>query len=325
MAGLSDSGAGDRAGVLFGTLSRGARDRAGWITDVRAMIETNKIPFKASGERTVCPQCNLRGLCLPGGLGAEDMRQLDTVIGVRRRVRRGQYLYRSGDAFSAIYAIRQGFFKTEVLTEDGRDQVTGFPMAGDFLGMDGISGDAHTCNAVALEDSEVCRIPFEDLERLLSTLQTLQRHFHKLMSREIVRGQGVMGWLGPLPADKGLAAFLLNLSQRLRVRGYSPTEFHLRMTRKEIGSHLGVRLQTVSRSFSRFQEEGYISVRQKHIRILDMCGLQNMMTPLATDPPCVASVPVYTPGQARLEDTQHPSGERIRLPRRTIDATSHAS
>lgn len=288
-------------------------------------MATNIVSFDVPDRRNACSQCALRGLCLPGGLAPDEMGQLEAVIGVRRKIRRGQYLYRSGDEFSAIHAIRRGFFKTEVLAEDGRDQVTGFQMAGDFLGMDGISNEVHTCNAVALEDSEVCRIPYVDLEHLSSKLPKLQHHFYKLMSREIVRDQGVMAWLGSLGADKGLAAFLLNLSQRLAIRGYSSSEFHLRMTRKEIGSHLGVRLQTVSRSFSRFQEEGLVSVQQKHIRILDISRLKKLMDPDPSDPSCVQASPVRIARTALLQDAQCRPGTRIRSSRRTADASSHAT
>jgi len=164
-----------------------------------------------------------------------------------------------------------------VLLEDGRNQVTGFQMAGEILGMDGISGEAHTCNAVALEDSEVCVIPFGQLEHLSREIQTLQHHFHKVMSREIVRDHGVMMLLGTMRAEERLAAFLLNLSQRFTARGYSPAEFHLRMTRDEIGSYLGLKLETVSRAFSHFQEDGLISVQQKHIVILDHAGLKQLL------------------------------------------------
>ena len=182
-----------------------------------------------------------------------------------------------GDAFEAIYAIKMGFFKTDILLEDGRDQVTGFQMAGEILGMDGIGTDLHTCNSIALEDSEICIIPFVQLEQLSREVQALQRHFHKVMSREIVRDHGVMMLLGTMRAEERLAAFLLNLSQRFTARGYSPQEFHLRMTREEIGSYLGLKLETVSRAFSRFQDDGLISVHQKHIRILDGGGLKRLL------------------------------------------------
>ena len=227
--------------------------------------------------KTACSNCNLRELCLPLGLSEDEMVRLDDLVALRKRAKRGEHLYRAGQPFDAIYAIRSGFFKTDVLLEDGRDQVTGFQMTGELLGLDGISTEHHSCNAVALEDSEVCIIPFSRLEGLSREIQTLQHHFHKVMSREIVRDHGVMMLLGTMRAEERLAAFLLNLSQRFTARGYSPAEFYLRMTREEIGSYLGLKLETVSRAFSRFQEEGYIAVQQKHIRILDIPGLKKVM------------------------------------------------
>jgi CRP/FNR family transcriptional regulator len=164
------------------------------------------------------------------------------------------------------------------MIEDGRDQVTGFQMTGELLGLDGISGEMHTCNAIALEDSEVCAIPFLHLEGLSRQIHTLQHHFHKVMSREIVRDHGVMMLLGTMRAEERLAAFLLNLSQRFKARGYSPAEFNLRMSRDEIGSYLGLKLETVSRAFSRFQEDGLLAVHQRKIRILNTAGLRKLMT-----------------------------------------------
>ena len=228
--------------------------------------------------KTACSNCNLRELCLPLGLNAHELTKLDEMVSLRKRLKRGEHLYRSGQPFDSIYAIRSGFFKTDVLVEDGRDQVTGFQMTGELLGLDGISTEVHTCNAVALEDSEVCTIPFSHLEGLSREIHTLQHHFHKVMSREIVRDHGVMMLLGMMRAEERLAAFLLNLSQRFTARGYSPAEFNLRMTREEIGSYLGLKLETVSRAFSRFQEEGLIAVQQKHIRILNIPGLKKLMT-----------------------------------------------
>ncbi|HEX6736178.1 MAG TPA: fumarate/nitrate reduction transcriptional regulator Fnr [Azonexus sp.] len=227
--------------------------------------------------KTACSSCNLRELCLPYGLNLEELERLDDLVSTRRRIKRGDHLYRAGEAFDSIYAIRSGFFKTDVLLEDGRDQVTGFQMAGELLGLDGISTEHHTCNAIALEDSEICSIPFNRLESLSREIHTLQHHFHKVMSREIVRDHGVMMLLGTMRAEERLAAFLLNLSQRFTARGFSHAEFYLRMTREEIGSYLGLKLETVSRAFSRFQEEGYIAVQQKHIRILDVNGLKALM------------------------------------------------
>lgn len=242
------------------------------------MPAPNVIPLNLTSLKAACSQCNLRELCLPYGLSEEEVAQLDTLVGARRKLKRGQHLYRAGDPFEALYAIKIGFFKTDILLEDGRDQVTGFQMAGEILGMDGIGTEVHTCNSIALEDSEICVIPFPQLEHLSREIRALQHHFHKVMSREIVRDHGVMMLLGTMRAEERLAAFLLNLSQRFTARGYSPQEFHLRMTREEIGSYLGLKLETVSRAFSRFQEEGLISVHQKHIRILDNAGLKKLLS-----------------------------------------------
>ena len=145
---------------------------------------------------------------------------------------------------------------------------------GEIVGMDGIGTDHHAADVTALEDSEVCVIPYARLEEA-----GLQRQLHRVMSRELVRDQGVMMLLGTMRAEERLAAFLLNLSQRFTARGYSPNEFHLRMKREEIGSYLGLSLETVSRLFSRFQSEGLVAVQQKHIRILDVAGLRSVMLP----------------------------------------------
>jgi CRP/FNR family transcriptional regulator len=187
---------------------------------------------------------------------------------------RGDSLYRNGEKFSALYAIRTGFFKTSVAAEDGRDQVTGFQMAGEVIGLDGIVSDHHTCDAIALEDAEVCVMNFDRLEDLSREINALQRHVHKIMSREIVRENGVMLLLGSMRADERLAAFLLNLVQRLHTRGFSQSELVLRMTREEIGSYLGLKLETVSRTFSKFVEEGIVEVKQRHVRILNPDALK---------------------------------------------------
>ncbi len=234
-------------------------------------------PVNLAHLKTACSTCNLRELCLPVGLDRTQIESLDDLVYTRKKVKRGEALFRGGDPFTSLYAIRSGFFKSRVASEDGRDQVTGFQMAGELMGIDGIGADRHSCDAVALEDSEVCVIPYTRLEELSHRFEVLQRHFHKVMSREIVRDHGVMLLLGSMRAEERLASFLLNLSQRFTARGYSASEFILRMTREEIGSFLGLKLETVSRAFSKFQEEGLISVQQKHIRIADIAGLKKIM------------------------------------------------
>ena len=216
---------------------------------------------------------------MPIDLSPQELDRIDEVVAVRRKIKRGAMLFRNGEKFTNLYAIRTGFFKTCVDTEDGRGQVTGFQMAGEVIGLDGIVNDQHTCNAVALEDAEVCVMPFDRLEELSREVTALQRHVHKIMSREIVREHGVMLLLGSMRAEERLAAFLLNLVQRLFARGFSQSELVLRMTREEIGSYLGLKLETVSRTFSKFADEGIVEVKQRHVRILKIDALKEIVNP----------------------------------------------
>lgn len=211
---------------------------------------------------------------MPMDLSPGDLGRLDELVTTRRKIRRGSPLFSNGERFLALYAIRTGFFKTSIATEDGRDQVTGFQMAGEIIGLDGIVGDHHTCDAIALEDAEVCVMPFDRIEALSREVPALQSHVHKIMSREIVREHGVMLLLGSMRAEERLATFLLNLVQRLHARGFSQSELVLRMTREEIGSYLGLKLETVSRAFSKFAEEGLVEVKQRHVRIIDTDALR---------------------------------------------------
>ncbi len=221
-----------------------------------------------------CSSCNLRELCLPGSLGADDLQRVENLVYARRRLKRGESLFKSGDEFNAVYALRSGFFKTSLIDADGREQVTGFFMGGELVGMDGIGTGRYNGHAIALEDSEVCVMPFSLVEELSREIPALQRHLHAVLAREIVRDHGVMMLLGSMRAEERLATFLINLSKRFMRRGYSASDFHLRMTREEMGSYLGLKLETVSRLFSSFQKDGLIEVQQKHVRILDIAGLQ---------------------------------------------------
>jgi CRP/FNR family transcriptional regulator len=229
--------------------------------------------------KVACSNCNLRELCMPMQLDQAELERIDEVVATRRSIKRGTALFRNGEKFTSLYAIRTGFFKTSVATDDGREQVTGFQMAGEIIGLDGIVGDQHSCDAVALEDAEVCVMPFDRLEELSREVNALQHHVHKIMSREIVREHGVMLLLGSMRADERVAAFLLNLVKRLHARGFSRSELVLRMTREEIGSYLGLKLETVSRTFSKFVDEGIVEVKQRHLRILDADALQRIVNP----------------------------------------------
>ena len=226
----------------------------------------------------------MRERCLPSGMNDAGLKLMDQLITSRRSVRRGQYLFRAGEAFKSLYAIRLGFFKTFVTAKSGREQVTGFQMAGELMGLDGISTTHHACHAIALEDSQVCAIHYEDLEALSSSFPPLLQQFHRLMSREILRDQSMMMVLAQARAEERVANFVLNLAQRLRLRGYSASNLVLRMSRDDIGNYLGLTLETVSRTFSRLQDEGVLAVKYREISILNTRALIEVAS-RATDNP----------------------------------------
>jgi len=246
-------------------------------TGLRATIPVRDIGSNVSRLPNMCSSCSSREVCLPCCMHSEEAGELDELIYTRIRVKRGQHLFRSGDGFGSLYAIRSGFFKSVSSVEDGREQVTGFHMPGEMLGIDALGTDIHTRDTIALEDSEVCVIPYARLVELGASVEGLQRQFHRILSRQISGEHGIMMLLGTMRAEERLAMFLLNLSQRFLARGYSATEFVLRMTRDEIGSYLGLKLETVSRMFSRFQAEGLVDVSNRHIRILDATGLKGCL------------------------------------------------
>jgi CRP/FNR family transcriptional regulator len=226
--------------------------------------------------KTHCVNCSVRELCLPVRVDPDGLRQIDALITDRLHLRKGDTLYRAGAPFLALYAVRVGSCKTTVLGEKGHEQVAGFHMIGDIVGLDGLGTERHGGEAVALEDSEVCVLPFDRLEELARHVPPLQRNLHKVMSTEIARDHGVMLFLGSMRAEERLAVFFLNLSKRYHDRGYSATEFVLRLTREDIGSYLGLKLETISRLLSRFQAAGLIQVQGRVVKLLDLTALKQL-------------------------------------------------
>ena len=220
-----------------------------------------------------CSTCHLRELCLPSGMTGVEVEQLDQLKFQRQRIKAGQVLYAQGDPFEFIYAVRAGTLKSSLTVADGREQVSSFHIAGEQLGLDGVAQGRHGTTATALEDTELCAIPYAHVAQLTVAGITQEHLISRLMSREIVREHSLMMLLGSMNAVERLATFLLNLAGRLKARGYSASEFHLRMTRAEIGSHLGMKIETVSRTFSTFQKQRLLQVDKRHIRILDLDGL----------------------------------------------------
>ena len=245
--------------------------------NTRIPARRNPDGFPAESLKAACAKCSLRELCVPGGISTKDLEDLESIVAMRRRVKKGSNLFHAGEEFKCLFAVRTGFFKTCVSANDGRDQITGFQAPGELLGLDGVASERHSVDAIALEDSEVCILPYADLERIARDFQPLQHQLHRVMSRELVREHGVMLLLGSMKAEERVAAFLLNISERYKRLGYAADEFILRMTRQEIGSYLGMKLETVSRTMSKFQEQGLISANGKSVKLLEMDALKQIV------------------------------------------------
>jgi CRP/FNR family transcriptional regulator len=227
-------------------------------------------------DKVACQDCSLFRLCIPVGIDQSELRELDRIILRHRPIQRGDHLFKDGEVFHSIYAVRSGSLKTYGLTADGREQVTGFFLPGEIVGLDAIGGGQHSCSARALETTSVCEIPFAELETLGERLPSLPKQMLRIMSKEMHHDQLLLMLLGKRTAEERLAAFLLSLSQRFGQRGYSSSEYNLSMSRNDIGNYLGLAVETVSRLFSRFQDDGVVAARGRHVRILDVPRLREM-------------------------------------------------
>ena len=252
---------------------------------------TSEIPIAAakaapqqchSSPQVSCGDCRLSALCLPISLHIDDIDKLDKIVQRGRPLQKGDHLYRAGDDFHAVYAIRSGTVKAVHITDDGLEQVTGFYLPGEIIGMDGIARNRYSNSAIALETASVCEIPFSRMEELSLQMPSLQRHFFQLMSKEITQDQQLITLLSKNSAEERIAALLLSISSRNHQRALSSTHFRLPMSRADIGNYLGLTVETVSRVLSRFQKQALICVDKREIAINDLDKLRkisNAMSP----------------------------------------------
>ncbi|WP_096462445.1 fumarate/nitrate reduction transcriptional regulator Fnr [Sulfurifustis variabilis] len=241
-----------------------------------AASAVSRVPAEIARLKIQCKDCTLFQLCLPVGVGAADLELLDRIIKRRRMLPRGEHLFRVGDPFNAIYAVRSGSIKTYTMVEDGRVQVTGFHLPGELLGLDAINVDRHPCSARTLEATSVCEVPFDRFEELSRQVPALARQMFRIMSKEILHDHDMLTQLGRQSSEHRLAGFLVNLSERYGARGFSRREYNLSMSRTDIGNYLGLAEETVSRLFTRFQEQGLLQVTRKHVRITDLERLHSL-------------------------------------------------
>ncbi|WP_337815492.1 fumarate/nitrate reduction transcriptional regulator Fnr [Acidihalobacter sp.] len=236
------------------------------------------------GFSRACADCQLQDLCLPIGICRSDVARLDQIINRKRPLQRGAALFNQGDQFGALYAIRSGSIKSFSISDDGREQINAFHLPGEILGLDAISDSSHPSSAVALETTSVCELPFERLHALAHEIKDLQHQLLRVMSRELNADERFMRILASRNAEERLAGFLLNLSSRHGMRGYSSTEFNLSMSRHDIANYLGLAVETVSRLFTRFQQDGLIEAQRKAVKILQREALAEMAGNTGPDP-----------------------------------------
>ncbi|NQD37904.1 fumarate/nitrate reduction transcriptional regulator Fnr [Permianibacter sp. IMCC34836] len=223
-----------------------------------------------------CQQCSISQLCLPVSLAEAEVEHLDSIIKRNRPLQRGEHMFRAGDSFQSLYAIRSGSLKTYTVSPDGEEQITGFHLAGEVIGLDAVYKQSHPSFAMALETTMVCELPFEQLEELSGSIPGLRQQLLKVMSREILEDQELLLLLNKKNAEERLAAFLINLSTRYARRGRSAQRFLLPMTRGDIGNYLGLTIETVSRLFTRYQKAELIQAQGKEVSILDMKTMSEM-------------------------------------------------
>lgn len=221
-----------------------------------------------------CNQCRLGKICLPVALDTTDIVKLDEIVKRGRILQKGDHLYRANDPFSSVFAIRSGYIKTYKITDDGEEQVTGFYFPGEIFGMDGISKSKYMSSAKALESTAICEIPFSRFQDLTTQLPSLQTHFFQLMSQEITTEQQLITLLSKKTAEQRIATLLLTISARNAHRHLSASAFRLAMSRTDIGNYLGLTVETVSRTLSKFHKNGLIDIDQKEVAIKDFDSLR---------------------------------------------------
>ncbi|MBN1379922.1 MAG: helix-turn-helix domain-containing protein [Gammaproteobacteria bacterium] len=228
-----------------------------------------------------CEQCALSCFCLARDLLGSERTRFASVVKRRRILKPGDNLFIAGDRFHALYILHTGAAKSYLISESGEQQVTGFHMPGELIGIDGLSDHVHAYCVEMLETSSVCELPMPELDRMIATSRALRHRFLSLIAKALIDEQQMLLTLGKLNAEQRLAQFLLNMSQRHATLGGSESEFNLSMSRYDIASYLGLVVETVSRMIRRFQEEGVIEVEKRWVHIIKEENLRQRLAEAA--------------------------------------------
>jgi CRP/FNR family transcriptional regulator len=221
--------------------------------------------------RQFCSTCALSRTCLPQGMEQPALQDLHLLVEHAGPLHAGEHVFREGDLFGAIAAVRTGTVKTYVIDRDGREHVLGFHLPGEVIGLNAIDGERYPCNAVALDTVMLCRFSFQKISLLAARQPGLQQQLFRLLSRDIGAARLLAGdW----SADQRMAAFLLGLSRRLAARGFSPNRFQLTMARTDIANYLRLAPETVSRVLRRFQDDGLLRINRRELEFADRARIE---------------------------------------------------
>ena len=241
------------------------------------MAMSDPIPLDLAHLRKSCAHCSLQQLCLPAGIDAEELRRLDQIVKLRRPTQRNERLFRISDPQVSLYIARDGAFKTVSISEEGEEQIVGFHLPGELIGLDALGHSVHRCEAIALTTATVCEVPLGQLTAVAAQLPRLQQQLLRVIGQGMERDQDHLNILVKRQANERIALFLHGLSERFEVIGQSALQFKLPMSREDIANYLGLALETVSRGFTRLQEDGVIAVHGRLIEISDPGQLNRLV------------------------------------------------
>ncbi len=232
-----------------------------------------------SHNQVICNNCGLDNICLPRGLSQAEIDNISKVVKAKKTLQRGDFIYREGDNFKGILAIKSGSAKLIANDSHGNEHILNILLPGELLGFDGLSTEKHGCAAIALETMTFCILPADSMDQLFQKLPSLTRELFRHSGEKMLEDKNQLV-LSKRPAEERLAYFLISLSERLKRRGFSSSEFKLSLTRQEIGNHLGLALETVSRLLKKFQDENLITVQNRFIQITDINSLKALLQPI---------------------------------------------
>lgn len=233
--------------------------------------------IKLTEVQASCRQCSLSELCLPRGLTDEELTDLEKVVDQHAPIDKNQYLYRNGDKFRSFYAVKSGAMKSVFTSVDGEEQIVGFHLPGELVGLDGLNTKRHTCDCIVLERSSVCELPSIRMEELCQRYSSLHRAMHSIIGKTISEDQSMLLLLARRSAEERLASFLVSLSQRSMLRGVSGSEFDMPMSMRDIANYLGLAPETLSRLVKKFDKTGVATIDKRRAVILSQDKLNAMM------------------------------------------------